>query len=53
MYKPNFIKHEVFVFRRFGGKGYSLFACLGREVVISTLSVFTLAHATAKGIGVS
>lgn len=53
MYKPNFIKHEVFVFRRFGGKGYSLFACLGREVVISTLSVFTLSHATAKGIGVT
>ena len=52
MYKPNFYKREVFVFRRFGRKGYSLFACLGREVVISTLSAFTLTHATAKGVSI-
>ena len=51
MYKNNFIKRDVLVFRRFGGKGYSLFACLGREVIISVLSVATLSHARAEGIG--
>lgn len=51
MYKNSFIKRDVFVFRRFGNKGYSLFACLGREVVISVLSVATLSHARAEGIG--
>lgn len=40
------------MFRRFGRKGYSLFACLGREVVIGTLSVFTLTHARADGVSV-
>lgn len=50
-YKNNFIKRDVLVFRRFGGKGYSLFACLGREVIISVLSVATLSHARAEGIG--
>ena len=38
-------KPEVIVFKRFGRKGYSLFSCLGREVIISTLSVATLTHA--------
>ena len=52
MYKPSYIKREVMVFRRFQRKGYSLFACLGREVVIGVLSAFTLAHASAKGISV-
>lgn len=52
MYKPNYNKRDVFVFRRFGRKGYSLFACLGREVVIGTLSAFTLTHATAKGVSI-
>ena len=51
MYKSNFIKRDVLVFRRFGGKGYSLFACLGREVIISVLSVATLSQARAEGIG--
>ena len=31
MYKPRFnMKRAVLVFRQFGNKGYSLFACLGR-----------------------
>ena len=41
------MKREVLVFRQFQRKGYSLFACLGREVVISVLSVATLSSATA------
>ena len=45
------MKRDVLVFRRFGGKGYSLFACLGREVIISVLSVATLSQARAEGIG--
>ena len=52
MSKPAFIHREVIVFRRFRRKGYALFACLGREVVIGVLSAFTLAHATAKGVSI-
>ena len=47
MYKPIFNKREVLVFRQFQRKGYSLFACLGREIVISVLSVATLSSASA------
>ena len=50
MFKPQFNKHEVLVFRQFQRKGYSLFACLGREVVISVLSVATLSVAKASSI---
>ena len=50
MYKPNFQKREVLVFRQFQRKGYSLFACLGREVVISVLSVATLSASKAATI---
>ena len=50
MYKPSFQKREVLVFRQFQRKGYSLFACLGREVVISVLSVATLSSTKAAGI---
>ena len=43
MYKPTFnMKRQRLVFRRFGNKGYSLFSCLGREVICSVLSVSTL-----------
>lgn len=52
IYKNSFIKRDVLVFHSFQRKGYSLFACLGREVLISVLSVATLSSATAKGIGV-
>ena len=49
MYKPRFnMKRAVLVFRQFGNKGYSLFACLGREVVCSVLSVATLTYASAE-----
>lgn len=51
MYKPSFnIRRQVLVFRHFGNKGYSLFACLGREVVCSVLSVATLTYASAESI---
>ena len=45
-------KPGVIVFKRFGRKGYSLFTCLGREVIISTLSVATLTHASAESVSV-
>lgn len=50
MYKPAFLQREVIVFRQFQRKGYSLFACLGREVVISVLSVATLSSTKAASI---
>jgi len=50
MYKPIFLQREIIVFRHFQRKGYSLFACLGREVLISVLSVATLSATKAAGI---
>jgi len=50
MYKPVFNKREVIVFRQFKRKGWALFACLGREVVISVLSVATLSATKAASI---
>ena len=50
MYKPRFNKRQVLVFQQFGNKGYSLFACLGREVVCSVLSVATLTYASADSV---
>lgn len=37
-------------FKHFTRKGYALFACLGKEVIVGTLSVATLTHAKAEGI---
>jgi len=50
MYKSLFNKRESLKFKQFSNKGYALFACIGREVVIGTLSVATLSHATAAGV---
>ena len=50
MYKTIFNKHEAIIFKHFTRKGYALFACLGREVIIGTLSVSTLTYAKANGI---
>ena len=50
MYKPLFNKRRVLVFHQFGNKGWSLFSCLGREVVCSVLSVATLTYASAESI---
>lgn len=53
MRKTTFSKRERLHFCRFTGKGYALFSCLGREVLIGTLSVATLSHARAEGISVN
>ena len=50
MYKPLFNKRRVLVFRQFQNKGWSLFSCLGREVVCSVLSVATLTYASADSV---
>lgn len=52
MYKPILNKGNVLKFKRFSNRGYSLFAVLGKEVVIGVLSVATLQNATAKGISI-
>ena len=49
-YKPFMIRRKPLKFKRFGNKSYSLFGVLGREVLVGTLSVSTLAHAKAAGI---
>ena len=53
MYKPTFEKRSVLKFKHFSNHGYSLFAVLGKEVLIGVLSVATLQHATAKGISIN
>ena len=52
MQKTIFNKRAPMTFKQFGRKGYSLFACLGREVLIGTLSVATLTYAKADGISI-
>ena len=44
------MKRQRLVFRHFGNNGYSLFSCLGREVVCSVLSVATLTYASAESV---
>ena len=53
MYKTLFNKRKTLVFKQFTHKGWSLFACLGRVVVISVLSTSTLRNATAANRHVS
>ena len=45
-------KQDVFKFKRFQRKGYSLFAVLGRVVVVGVLSVATVSQSHAEGVGV-
>ena len=52
MFKPRFNKHKAIIFKHFTRKGYALFACLGREVIIGTLSIPTLTYAKADGISI-
>lgn len=47
MYKPLFNQRKTLRFRQFKRKGYALFACLGRVVIIGVLSVATLTSASA------
>ena len=54
--KNNFMNKQIFnkrspiLFKHFSRKGYALFACLGREVLVGMLSVATLTYAKADGI---
>lgn len=50
MYKDNRASNAPMKFKHFTRKGYALFACLGKEVVIGTLSVATLTYAKAEGV---
>ena len=45
-----FNKRSKLVFKHFNRKGFSLFAALGKEVLIGVLSVATLHNAKANGI---
>ena len=45
-----FNKRSKLVFKHFSRKGFSLFAALGKEVLIGVLSVATLQYAKANGI---
>ncbi|MBR5656552.1 MAG: TonB-dependent receptor [Prevotella sp.] len=47
-----FTKPAPLRFKQFSRKGYALFSCIGREVIICTLSVATLTYAKADGISV-
>ena len=53
MYKTLFNQRKALVFKQFTHKGWSLFACLGRVVVISVLSASTLQNATAASRHIS
>lgn len=46
------IKRDVLKFKHFSRKGYALFACLGRVVLVGVLSVATLQNAKASGISI-
>jgi len=50
MYKTIFNKRSSFKFTQFSNKGYSLFSCLGKVVIVGTLSVASLTNARANSI---
>ena len=50
MKQQQFNKRTPLRFSRFSRKGYALFACLGKEVLVGVLSVATLTYAKADGI---
>ena len=51
MFKNNFnARPGALHFKHFTHRSYALFSCLGREVLICTLSVATLTNAKAEGI---
>ena len=50
MKTTTFNKRDAIVFKHFNRKGYSLFAALGKVVVIGVLAVPTLTYAKADGI---
>ena len=52
MNKQLFNRQTPILFKRFCRKGYALFSCLGREVLVGTLAVSILTYAKANGISV-
>ena len=52
MRKEQFNKRTSLRFTQFSRQGYSLFAALGKEVLIGVLSVSTLTYAKADGISI-
>lgn len=52
MKTKSFNARRALRFRQFSRKNYALFSCLGREVLIGTLSVATLTYAKADGVSV-
>lgn len=52
MYKQLLRRPAPLRFKHFSRKGYALFSCLGKEVLICTLSVTTLTYAKADGISI-
>lgn len=50
MFKQRFNKLNSLRFKHFTRNGYALFSCLGKEVLIGTLSVSTLTYAKAEGV---
>lgn len=50
MFKQQFNKLQALRFSHFTRKSYALFSCLGKEVLIGTLSATTLTYAKADGI---
>ncbi|HEY9551173.1 MAG TPA: TonB-dependent receptor [Prevotella sp.] len=52
MKQYSFNKRTPLRFKHFSRKGYSLFAALGKEVLVGVLSISTLTYAKADGISV-
>ena len=51
MYRQRFkASAEALRFKHFTRRSYALFSCIGREVIVCTLSVATLTNAKAEGI---
>ena len=50
MYRHRFNDRQALRFKHFSRRSYALFSCIGREVLICTLSVATLTYAKADGI---
>ena len=50
MYQPFFNKRRTIRFTHFSRRGYALFSCLGKEVIVGTLSIATLTNAKADSI---
>lgn len=50
MYRHRFNDRQAMRFKHFSRRSYALFSCIGREVLICTLSVATLTYAKADGI---